>query len=68
MIYSEELLIEMQWEAMRIKARGTFRKCMKAGKNKLAMKIAHKYNIQLPQHDDTVMAFAMAVRAANGTL
>lgn len=61
-LYSNTILLELLWEAQRIKAIGTFRKCMKAGKNKWAMKIASKYSLQLPQHDDTVMAFAFALQ------
>ena len=66
MIYSEQLLFELQWEAKLRHAEIVMRKCIRKGKYKTAMKIALKYGLQIEEsNDDTVMAFAMASKIQN---
>lgn len=58
------LLAEMGWYAKKKHAEIVFRKCMKAGRLKRAMKIAYHYGLQMEdRHDDTVMALGMALMA-----
>lgn len=58
------LLAEMGWYAKKKHAEIVFRKCIKAGRLKWAMKIAYHYGLQMEdRHDDTVMALGMALMA-----
>lgn len=58
------ILAEMGWYAKKKHAEIVFRKCMKAGRLKWAMKIAYHYGLQMEdRHDDTVMALGMALMA-----
>lgn len=62
------LIDEMGWYAKKKHAEIVFRKCMKAGRLKWAMKIAYHYGLQMEdRQDDTVMALGMALMATRNS-
>ena len=56
------LIGEMEWYAKKKHAEIVYRKCIKAKKYKLAMKIAYHYKLQdETKNDDTVMSLGLAL-------
>lgn len=60
-----DLLKELVDYGKRGKAEMVYRKCLRAGKRKLAERIKRKYNIR-EQHDDMITAFGFAIACPNG--
>lgn len=56
------LIQEMEWYAKKKHAEIVYRKCIKAGRLKWAMKIAYHYGLQDEnKNDDTVMSIGLAL-------
>lgn len=60
-----DLLNELVDYGKRGKAEIVYKKCLRAGKHKLAELIKRKYNLQEP-HDDMITAFGFALACVNG--
>ena len=59
---SPSLIQEMEWYAKKKHAEIVYRKCIKAGRLKWAMKIAYHYGLQdESKNDDTVMSIGLAL-------
>ena len=52
---------EIVWYSRREHAKIVFRKCIKAGKLKLAQKIAYNYDLNETGNDDTVVALGLSI-------
>ena len=62
------LINEMGWYAKKKHAEIVYRKCIKAGKLKWAIKIAYNYGLQdESKSDDTVMALGLALMSVRNS-
>ena len=62
------LINEMGWYAKKKHAEIVYRKCIKAGKLKWAIKIAYHYRLQdESKNDDTVMALGLALMSVRNS-
>lgn len=65
-IYHANLLIEQQWFFAVEKAKRVYRKCIKAKKYKLAIKINLKYDLGSETNSDCITAFGLALIGSKG--